>query len=73
MILERAQHGRVGGPHPQPARGGQLAQPRADQGALGHPQGDRGRASSTQVVVLTAAGEKIFCAGMDLKAFADRA
>ena len=72
MILERAQHGRVAVltlNRPEAANALNPELIRDLSVTLKEIEGDLG----TQVVVLTAAGEKIFCAGMDLKAFAERA
>jgi enoyl-CoA hydratase len=70
MILERAQHGKVAVltlNRPEVANSLNPELVRELSITLKEIEGDL----ETQVVVLTAAGEKIFCAGMDLKAFAD--
>ena len=70
MILEREQHGLV-----QVLR---LNRPEAANSLNPELLRDLGRAfhesatdDSTQVLVLTGAGERIFCAGMDLRAFSE--
>ena len=71
MILERAQHGQVAVltlNRPEAANSLNPELIRDISVTLKEIENDLG----TQVVVLTGAGEKIFCAGMDLKAFAER-
>src|SRR5690606_10650021 len=41
--------------------------------ALGNALGEVARSNDVHVVILTAAGDRAFCAGMDLKAFAEAA
>ena len=72
MILERVQHGRVAVltlNRPEAANSLNPELIRDISVTLKEIEQDL----NTQVVILTAAGEKIFCAGMDLKAFAERA
>jgi len=71
MILERVQHGRVQVltlNRPEAANSLNPELIRDLSLALKEIESD----PETQVVVLTAAGEKIFCAGMDLKAFTEQ-
>jgi len=71
MILERAQHGRVAVlTLNRPEAANSLNPELIHELSVTLKEIDTDL--NTQVVVLTAAGEKIFCAGMDLKAFAER-
>jgi enoyl-CoA hydratase len=70
MILERTQHGLVqlltlNRPDAANSLNPELI------GALGTAFAEIGDDDGTQVVVLTGAGERIFCAGMDLRAFSE--
>jgi enoyl-CoA hydratase len=70
MILEREQHGRVqvltlNRPEAANSLNPELL------GALGTAFREIAEDDDTQVVVLTGAGERIFCGGMDLRAFSE--
>jgi len=71
MILEREQHGRVQVLTLNRPEAANSLNPELIR-ALGTAFGEIATDADTQVVVLTGAGDRIFCAGMDLRAFSAR-